>query len=55
PELGEACGLAQAWRVIASRYPPIDLFERVSTNPAVWDALIELEQLVNPRARDRRR
>jgi hypothetical protein len=52
PELGEACGLAQAWRVIASRYPPIDLFERVSTNPAVWDALIELEQLVNPRARD---
>ncbi len=42
----------QAWRVIATRYPPIDLFERVSPNPAVWDALIELEQLVNPRVRD---
>lgn len=42
----------QAWRIIATRYPPIDLFERVSPNPAVWDALIELEQLVNPRVRD---
>ena len=53
PELGTASvDWRQAWRVIASRYPPIDLFERVSTNPAVWDALIELEQLVNPRVRD---
>jgi RES domain-containing protein len=42
----------QAWRVIASRYPPIDLFERVSADPKVWDALIELEQLTNPRLRD---
>jgi len=42
----------QAWRVIASRYPPIDLFERVSDDPAVWDALIELEALTNPRLRD---
>lgn len=42
----------QAWRVIASRYPPIALFERVSDNPAVWDALIELEQATNPRVRD---
>jgi RES domain len=42
----------QAWRVIASRYPPIDLFERVSGNPEVWEVLIELEQLVNPRVRD---
>lgn len=41
-----------AWRIIASRYPPIDLFERVSSNPAVWDVLIELEQLTNPRVRD---
>jgi hypothetical protein len=38
--------------VIASRYPPIDLFERVSPDPAVWDVLIELEQLTNPRVRD---
>lgn len=42
----------QAWRVIASRYPPIALFERVSDNPAVWDVLIELEQATNPRVRD---
>lgn len=42
----------QAWRIVASRYPPIDLFERVSPDPAVWDALIAAEQLVNPRIRD---
>jgi hypothetical protein len=42
----------RAWRIIASRFPPINLFERVSKNPAVWDALIELEQLTNPRIRD---
>lgn len=42
----------KAWRIIASRYPPIDLFERVSDNPEVWDALIALEQATNPRVRD---
>ncbi len=42
----------QAWRVIASRYPPINLFERLSPDPAVWDALIALEELTNPRVRD---
>jgi hypothetical protein len=42
----------QAWRVIASRYPPISLFERLTADPAVWDALIALEQLTNPRVRD---
>ncbi len=42
----------QAWRVIASRYPPINLFERLTADPAVWDALIALEQLTNPRVRD---
>jgi hypothetical protein len=41
-----------AWRIIASRYPPIDLFERVTDNPAVWEALKDLEQLTNPRLRD---
>jgi hypothetical protein len=41
-----------AWRVIASRYPPISLFERLTRDPAVWDALITLEQLTNPRVRD---
>jgi hypothetical protein len=42
----------EAWRIIASRFPPINLFERVSTDPQVWEALIELEQLTNPRLRD---
>ena len=42
----------QAWRIIASRYPPINLFERLTPDPAVWDALITLEQLTNPRVRD---
>jgi hypothetical protein len=42
----------QAWRVIASRYPPISLFERLTADPAIWDALIALEQLTNPRVRD---
>lgn len=42
----------QAWRVIASRYPPINLFERLTADPSVWDALLALEQLTNPRVRD---
>lgn len=42
----------QAWRIIASRYPPIHLFERLTPDPAVWNALITLEQLTNPRVRD---
>lgn len=41
----------EAWRIIASRYPPIDLFERVSNDPAVWGVLIDLEHLTNPRVR----
>jgi hypothetical protein len=41
-----------ATRIIASRYPPIDLFERVTADPAVWEALIAAEMLVNPRVRD---
>jgi RES domain-containing protein len=41
-----------ATRIIASRYPPIDLYERVSPDPAVWDALIAAEMLTNPRVRD---
>ncbi|MFL5287188.1 MAG: RES family NAD+ phosphorylase [Rhodopila sp.] len=42
----------QAWRIIASRYPPINLFEHLTPDPAVWDALITLEQMTNPRIRD---
>jgi hypothetical protein len=43
---------SQAWRVISTRYPPINLFERLTLDPAVWEALIALEQLTNPRLRD---
>lgn len=42
----------QAWRVIASKYPPIDLFERVTDDKEVWEALIALEVMTNPRVRD---
>ena len=42
----------RAWRIIASRYPPIALFERLTQDAAVWDALIALEQITNPRVRD---
>jgi hypothetical protein len=39
---------------VASRFPPVDLFERVSPDPSVWEALIAAEMLVNPRLRDAR-
>jgi hypothetical protein len=42
----------RATRIIASRHPPVPLFERVSSDAAVWDALIAAEMLVNPRLRD---
>jgi RES domain-containing protein len=41
-----------ATRIIASKHPPIDLYERISPDPAVWDALIAAEMLTNPRVRD---
>jgi RES domain-containing protein len=43
---------SRAWRIIASRYPPIQVFERLSNDPQVWDALIALEEATNPRVRD---
>jgi hypothetical protein len=39
------------YRLIPSRFPPIDLFERV-TDPADLDAVIALESLTNDRLRD---
>ena len=45
-------GWPRAWRIIASRHPPIDLFERLTPDPAIWEALIALEELTNPRVRD---
>jgi hypothetical protein len=42
----------QAHRILPSRYPPIQLFERLSTDPAEWETLAEVESLTNPRFRD---
>lgn len=42
----------KAWRIIASRYPPIALYEGLTEDTAVWEALIALEELTNPRIRD---
>jgi hypothetical protein len=39
------------WRIVPSRFPPIDLFERIA-DPADWEALIALESLTNDRIRD---
>ena len=39
------------WRIIPSRFPPIQLFERV-TDPADLEAILELESLTNSRLRD---
>ena len=53
PEIGQRhVAWPQTWRIIASRYPPIDVFERLSVDPRVWEALIALEQRTNPRVRD---
>ena len=42
----------ETWRIIASRFPPIQLFERVSDNADAWETLAALEQATNPRFRD---
>lgn len=39
-------------RIIASRYPPIDLFERITSDPSQWEVLASLEGLTNDRLRD---
>ena len=41
-----------ATRIIASRFPPVQLYERVSSDPATWEALIAAEALVSPHVRD---
>lgn len=40
-----------SWRIIPSRFPPIQLFERVA-DPADLEAVMELEGMTNPRLRD---
>ncbi len=39
------------WRIVPSRFPPIQLFERVA-DPDDLEAIFELESLTNPRLRD---
>ena len=39
------------WRIIPSRFPPIQLFERV-TDPDDLEAIFELESITNPRLRN---
>ncbi len=39
------------WRIIPSRFPPINLFERVA-DPADLDAVIKIESMTNPRLRE---
>lgn len=39
------------WRIVPSRFPPIQLFERVA-DPVDLEAVFELESLTNPRLRD---
>ena len=41
----------QAWRVIPSKYQPINLFEDLTNDPAEWELLAELESVANPRVR----
>ena len=42
----------EAHRIVPSRYPPVQLFERLSGDPAEWETLAEIESLTNPRIRD---
>ena len=42
----------EAHRIVPSRYPPVQLFERLSVDPGEWETLAEIESLTNPRIRD---
>jgi len=42
---------SHAYRLINSRYPPIDVFEHIA-DPADWETLFRIEALTNPRLRD---
>ena len=42
---------APSYRLIPSRFPPVDLFERVA-DPADWEALAAIESLTNSRLRN---
>ena len=46
-----AVRMAPCHRIVASRLPTINLFERVAA-PADWEALYKLESMTNPRLRE---
>jgi len=41
----------QTFRLIPSRYPPVDLFERIA-DPSDWEIIAAIENLTNDRLRD---
>ncbi len=41
-----------AHRILPSRFPPIQLFERLTDDPGEWETLADIESLTNPRLRD---
>ena len=43
----------EAWRIIPSRNPPIDLYRRVAP-PGDWASVISVELMTNPRVREMR-
>lgn len=42
---------AETYRLIPSRYPPVDLFERIA-DPSDWEIIAAIEGLTNDRLRD---
>jgi RES domain-containing protein len=42
---------AKTYRIVPNRYPPIDLFERIS-DPADWETLAAIDGITNERLRD---
>lgn len=42
---------SKAYRLVPSRYPPVDLFERVA-DPGDWELIAQVEGLTNERLRD---
>jgi hypothetical protein len=39
---------APSFRVIASRYPAINFFERITADPKEWEILLEIERMTDP-------
>jgi RES domain len=42
----------EAHRIISTIYPPVQLFEDLTSDPAEWELLASLEAKTNPRVRD---